>query len=171
VDIGDRMRTARKAAGLTQEEVARKTDMSLRAVGDIERGLVPDPHISSLRQIARALGVPVELLIKEENQTAVPFSDVAPEDEEVPGRGKAEEEHPPEEEPEETLLGRRLSEEELEEFIPEAEKVIAITMENLDWLIRQVDLQNLTLEEAKARAEEMAEAILHKSVAREGQEI
>lgn len=66
MDIGERIRVARKIAGLTQEQVAKRTDLSLRAVGDIERGLVPDPHISSLRQIARALGIPVEALVTEE---------------------------------------------------------------------------------------------------------
>jgi transcriptional regulator with XRE-family HTH domain len=65
VNIGDRIRTARKAAGMTQEAVARRTDLSLQAVGDIERGIVRDPHISSLRQIARALGIPVTQMLED----------------------------------------------------------------------------------------------------------
>src|SRR5215217_4377453 len=35
-------------------------------MGDIERGDIEDPHFSSLVKIARALDVPVESLIKEE---------------------------------------------------------------------------------------------------------
>jgi len=66
VSIGARIKAARTAAGMTQMDVARRTDLSLQAVGDIERGIVRDPHISSLRQIAYALGVPVEMLVKEE---------------------------------------------------------------------------------------------------------
>jgi transcriptional regulator with XRE-family HTH domain len=65
VNIGDRIRAARKAAGMTQEAVARRTDLSLQAVGDIERGIVRDPHISSLRQIARALGIPVTQMLED----------------------------------------------------------------------------------------------------------
>jgi transcriptional regulator with XRE-family HTH domain len=57
---------------MTQMDVARRTDLSLQAVGDIERGIVRDPHISSLRQIAYALGVTVDMLVKEE--MAVPAS-------------------------------------------------------------------------------------------------
>jgi transcriptional regulator with XRE-family HTH domain len=71
VNIGDRIRIARKAAGLSQEEVARRAGLSLKGMGEIERGDIEDPHISSLAKIARALGVPVEALIKEEEEAAV----------------------------------------------------------------------------------------------------
>jgi transcriptional regulator with XRE-family HTH domain len=63
--IGDRIKSARSAAGLTQEALSRRTELSLQAVGDIERGVVTDPHISSLRQIADALGVPIRELLEE----------------------------------------------------------------------------------------------------------
>ena len=66
VSIGARIKAARTAAAMTQMDVARRTDLSLQAVGDIERGIVRDPHISSLRQIAYALGVSVEMLVNEE---------------------------------------------------------------------------------------------------------
>ena len=71
MNIGDRIRIARKAAGLSQEEVARRAGLSLKGMGEIERGDIEDPHISSLAKIARALGVPVEALIKEEEEAAV----------------------------------------------------------------------------------------------------
>jgi len=71
VNIGDTIRIARKAAGLSQEEVARRAGLSLKGMGEIERGDIEDPHISSLAKIARALGVPVEALIKEEEEVAV----------------------------------------------------------------------------------------------------
>ena len=66
MDIGARIRAARRKAGLSQEEVARRADMSLKGMGDIERGLIEDPHFSSLRKIADALGVPVGELVEEE---------------------------------------------------------------------------------------------------------
>jgi transcriptional regulator with XRE-family HTH domain len=78
VSIGARIKAARTAAGMTQMDVARRTDLSLQAVGDIERGIVRDPHISSLRQIAYALGVPVEMLVKEEMAVpAFPLGDAS----------------------------------------------------------------------------------------------
>jgi transcriptional regulator with XRE-family HTH domain len=66
VNIGDRIRTARKAAKLSQEDVARRAGLSLKGMGDIERGDIEDPHFSSLVKIAGALGVPVEELIRGE---------------------------------------------------------------------------------------------------------
>ncbi len=64
--IGDRIRAARKAAELSQEEVARRAGLSLKGMGEIERGDVEDPHISSLAKIAHALEVPIGDLVKEE---------------------------------------------------------------------------------------------------------
>jgi transcriptional regulator with XRE-family HTH domain len=66
VNISNRIRVARRAAGLSQEEVARRAGLSLKGMGDIERGDIEDPHFSSLVKIAHALDVPVESLIKEE---------------------------------------------------------------------------------------------------------
>ena len=65
VSIGARIKAARTAAGMTQMDVARRTELSLQAVGDIEREIVRDPHISSLRQIARALGIPVTQMLED----------------------------------------------------------------------------------------------------------
>jgi len=78
VNIGDRIRVARKAAGLSQEEVARRAGLSLKGMGEIERGDIEDPHISSLTKIARALGVPVEALVKEEEVPALAGKAEAP---------------------------------------------------------------------------------------------
>jgi transcriptional regulator with XRE-family HTH domain len=93
VSIGARIKAARTAAGMTQMDVARRTDLSLQAVGDIERGIVRDPHISSLRQIAYALDVPVEILVKEEEaEPALPLR-------EAPEQGRAEQPEAPHELP------------------------------------------------------------------------
>ena len=66
MNIGNQIRAARRAAGHSQEEVARRAGLSLKGMGDIERGDIEDPHFSSLVKIAHALDVPVESLIKEE---------------------------------------------------------------------------------------------------------
>ena len=73
--IGDRIREVRKAVGLTQEDVARRAGLTLKAVGELERSEVQDPHISSLAKISRALGVEVADLLRE----PVPFLGEAPE--------------------------------------------------------------------------------------------
>jgi len=39
--------------------------MSLKGMGDIERGDIEDPHYSSLSKIAEGLGVPVSQLLEE----------------------------------------------------------------------------------------------------------
>jgi transcriptional regulator with XRE-family HTH domain len=75
VSIGARIKAARTAAGMTQMDVARRTDLSLQAVGDIERGIVRDPHISSLRQIARALGIPVTQMLEDSFREPVPLAE------------------------------------------------------------------------------------------------
>jgi transcriptional regulator with XRE-family HTH domain len=65
VDIGSRIRAARKAAGLSQEELARRADMSLKGMSYIERGHIGDPHLSSLNKIAVALNMSVGELLEE----------------------------------------------------------------------------------------------------------
>ena len=82
--VSDRVRRLRKERGLTQEEVARRARLTLNSYGDIERGHVRDPHLSSLEAIARALRVPIEALVSQE--IAVPLADVPEE------TGPAEEE-------------------------------------------------------------------------------
>jgi transcriptional regulator with XRE-family HTH domain len=66
MDFGSRIRAARRAAGLSQEELARRAGMSLKGMGDIERGVIPDPHYSSLSKIAEGLGVPIRDLLESE---------------------------------------------------------------------------------------------------------
>lgn len=53
---GQRIRAARKKAGLTQEELARKLDISYQSVGQWERE-ERNPKIENLVEIATALGI------------------------------------------------------------------------------------------------------------------
>lgn len=76
--IGERVRALRKERGLSQEEVARRTGVSLGSYGDIERGVTTDPHYSTLRGISRALGVPIEELLLDE-ELAAPLGEPPPE--------------------------------------------------------------------------------------------
>jgi predicted ATPase/DNA-binding XRE family transcriptional regulator len=58
--FGQVLRHYRREAGLTQEELAERASVSLRAVSDLERGLRTVPRRDTTRLLAEALGVPVE---------------------------------------------------------------------------------------------------------------
>lgn len=53
--VGDLLRRYRVAAGLTQEELAERATLSVRAIGDIERGVKQRPHRETIRLLADAL--------------------------------------------------------------------------------------------------------------------
>lgn len=75
MDIGNRLRSTRKAKGLSQERLARQADVSLNMVSRLERGEIVDPHISGLSKIADALGVSVGELLEAE---PVPLGEAPP---------------------------------------------------------------------------------------------
>jgi len=52
------LRAQRVAAGLTQEDLAERSGVSLRAIADLERGRTHRPYPSSVRALVRALGLP-----------------------------------------------------------------------------------------------------------------
>ncbi len=55
--FGELVRRHRKAAGLSQEELAERTGLSVRALGDIERGSVSRPRRSTVSLLSEALGL------------------------------------------------------------------------------------------------------------------
>ncbi|HEY2549522.1 MAG TPA: tetratricopeptide repeat protein [Streptosporangiaceae bacterium] len=60
--LGGWLRQARAAAGMTQEELAERSGVSLRTIGDLERGRTRRPYARSVRCLAAALGVPFPAL-------------------------------------------------------------------------------------------------------------
>ena len=56
--FGELLRRERRAAGLTQEELAEKSGLSVRALGDLERGRIARPRRRTVRRIADALNLP-----------------------------------------------------------------------------------------------------------------
>jgi DNA-binding SARP family transcriptional activator len=58
--VGRLLRERRQRAGLTQQEVAARAGMSLRALRDIEQGRVRRPRAASVRRLTAALGTPDE---------------------------------------------------------------------------------------------------------------
>src|SRR5215472_8853998 len=56
--LGEWLRQQRVASGLTQEDLAERSGVSVRAIADLERGRTRRPYPSSVRALARALGLP-----------------------------------------------------------------------------------------------------------------
>src|SRR5579875_794165 len=52
------LKSQRLAAGMTQEELAGKSGLSVRAISNLERGRTARPHPRSLEVLAAALGLP-----------------------------------------------------------------------------------------------------------------
>ncbi len=67
--IGERIKAARKKAGLTQKQLGEKMGISYQAVAQWENDL-RNPKIETLRAIANALGVPVSDLTGTVNEIA-----------------------------------------------------------------------------------------------------
>jgi transcriptional regulator with XRE-family HTH domain len=63
VKIGDRLRDLRVRRALTQQELAEKANVGTNTVARLERNET-EPHMSTLRKLARALGVEPEELVK-----------------------------------------------------------------------------------------------------------
>jgi transcriptional regulator with XRE-family HTH domain len=55
--VGELLRQHRLAAGLTQEDLAERARMSVRAIGALERGVRRTPHKATLRLLAEALSL------------------------------------------------------------------------------------------------------------------
>ena len=57
VEAGELIRRYRVEAGLTQEELSEKAEISVRAVRNLEQGLVRRPRRGTLERLAVALGL------------------------------------------------------------------------------------------------------------------
>jgi transcriptional regulator with XRE-family HTH domain len=66
--IGSRLRELRKARGLTQMDVARVSLLSLSIITQLEQGLTKDPKLSTLRGLAKTLGVSIDELVGPEDE-------------------------------------------------------------------------------------------------------
>lgn len=64
--IATNLRTLRKVRGLSQPELAAKVGISPRTIARLEAGQVADPSINHVRDLARALGVTVDLISETE---------------------------------------------------------------------------------------------------------
>lgn len=71
ISIGTKIRNARREAGMTQVELAKKTSLSRSYIGDIEKDRY-NPSVATLRAIAEATGVPVESILGNNTLTQPP---------------------------------------------------------------------------------------------------
>jgi len=60
--VGERIRNERKSAGLTQEGLGEKAELSYKYIGELERGQV-NASLDTLYRIATALGTTIDKLI------------------------------------------------------------------------------------------------------------
>lgn len=65
--LGEKIRNYRKKNNMTIQEMSKATDLSIGYISQIERNLV-DPSLSSLRKIAKQIGIPIYMLIESENE-------------------------------------------------------------------------------------------------------
>jgi transcriptional regulator with XRE-family HTH domain len=77
--IKDRLKALRKAAELTQQALAVKAGLSISAVVQIENGSIPDPRLSTVRALAKGLGVTLDDLGAEDDEGELPVEEPAPE--------------------------------------------------------------------------------------------
>ncbi|MER7696148.1 helix-turn-helix transcriptional regulator [Streptomyces sp. NPDC096095] len=63
--VGARVRAAREHAGLTLEEVWLRSGIRITTISDIEQGH-RSPRLDTLIRIADAIGVPLEVFVREE---------------------------------------------------------------------------------------------------------
>jgi transcriptional regulator with XRE-family HTH domain len=70
--LGDALRSAREHSGRTQEDIAYNSDVSVRHLSDLERG-IKSPNVRTLRRIAKVLGTKASALLRTaEDRTSHP---------------------------------------------------------------------------------------------------
>ena len=62
--IGKTVKKYRLQKGITQEKLARLADLAFPTIAKIEAGATPNPTIDTVKKIADALGVSLDILMK-----------------------------------------------------------------------------------------------------------
>ena len=62
--IGENIKKARNKLGITQDDLVRKSGVKYTTLTKIESNVVTKPSVQTVAKIAKALGVPIEELIK-----------------------------------------------------------------------------------------------------------
>src|ERR1700749_226310 len=61
--LGKRLQAARQAAGLTQQQLCQKANLSFSTLTKIERGAIKAPSIFTIQAIAGAVGLSLDQLV------------------------------------------------------------------------------------------------------------
>lgn len=69
--LGKRLQDARRAVGLTQQELCQKSGLSYSTLAKIERGAIKSPSVFTIQYIAAALGTSLDALLGLEVPSAV----------------------------------------------------------------------------------------------------
>lgn len=67
VALGRRIQKLRKKAGFTQEQLAEKAELSLKHLGELERGR-GNPSLSSIESLAQAFNIPLSDMFDYEHE-------------------------------------------------------------------------------------------------------
>jgi transcriptional regulator with XRE-family HTH domain len=86
--FGELVRRVRIAAKLSQEALAERTGLSVRAISDIERGRTARPHRVSVLQIAEALRLTGPALAEPITASGQPVSTARGSSPPAPGQGQ-----------------------------------------------------------------------------------
>jgi len=62
--IGDKIKQLRNKQGLTQDELARKSDLPYTTLTKIESNVITKPTIQTVMKIAKGLGIGLDELMK-----------------------------------------------------------------------------------------------------------
>ena len=76
VQIGPRIRAARKAKGMTQSEISQKTGLDQAYISRLEKGTAEGTP-GQILNIARAIGVPIAQLYDEQDELAKKVADLS----------------------------------------------------------------------------------------------
>ncbi len=68
----DRLKTLRKAADLTQMQLAAAAGLTLSAVSQMEMGLIANPRLDTLKALAKALGCTLDELGQNDDEPPRP---------------------------------------------------------------------------------------------------
>jgi len=61
--LGIKIKSLRQKAGLSQDELARKSDVAYTTLTKVETGIIKSPSVFVIAKIAKSLGVSVDELI------------------------------------------------------------------------------------------------------------
>jgi transcriptional regulator with XRE-family HTH domain len=74
IEIGGRLRAARRARGLTQMQVVAATGIEQATISKYEQGEIDEPSAPKIAVLARALGVSMEWIVTGEGEGPVPVA-------------------------------------------------------------------------------------------------